>query len=124
MRILVVEDEPTHLKLAHVVLEMAGFEVAKVASAEEALEAIAQHPPEVILLDMRLPGMNGLQLAQRLKQNPKTNAIPIVAVTAYAERYRRADALAAGCNAYLQKPLDTHSLPDRLRQTAQTKQSS
>lgn len=121
MHILVIEDEPTHLKLAHVVLEAAGFEVTKVTSGEEALEVIEQNPPEVILLDMRLPGMDGLELAQRLKQDPKTRNIPIVAVTAYAERYRRMDVLAAGCDAYLQKPLDTHSLPERLRMTAQGK---
>jgi CheY-like chemotaxis protein len=114
-----VEDEPTHMKLAHVVLETAGFNVAEVKSAEAALAAIAQDPPEVILLDLKLPGMNGVELARRLKQDPATASIPIVAVTAYAEQYSRADALQAGFDAYLQKPLDTHTLADRVTATVQ-----
>ncbi|HEX4084750.1 MAG TPA: response regulator [Chthoniobacteraceae bacterium] len=110
MKILVVEDEPASLKLAHLVLSSDGHEVATAAAVEQALREIEESEPEVLLLDLELPNINGIALARSLKNDPKHRHIVIVAVTAYPERFPREDALAAGCDAYLVKPIDTRKL--------------
>jgi CheY-like chemotaxis protein len=115
MKILVVEDQPGELKLAVHVLSAAGHEVAPAMAAEEALAAIAANRPTIILLDLSLPGMDGLTFARKLKADPSTKEILIVAVTSYPEKFSRADALDAGCDAYLHKPVSTRTLPETLR---------
>ncbi|HEY3782945.1 MAG TPA: response regulator [Fimbriimonadaceae bacterium] len=117
MRILVIEDHPTQLKLAHDVLCASNNAVTNLESAEEALESIKLERPEVILLDLGLPGMSGLEFARRLKSDPETEDISIVAVTAFPEMFSKADALAAGCDAYILKPLKTATLSDDLALT-------
>jgi CheY-like chemotaxis protein len=111
----VIEDNPTHLKLAALVLSAAGLQVSEVEAAERAFSAISQEKPDVILVDLVLPGMDGLTLVRTLKANPVTRAIPIVAVTAYADQFTQKDAVAAGCDAYLVKPIDTRDLPRVIR---------
>jgi CheY-like chemotaxis protein len=110
MKILIVEDEPTSLKLAHLVLSNDGYEVTQAEAAEKAIEEIKRSVPEVILLDLELPGVLGLTLARQLKANPQTRHITIIAITSFPERYSRADALAAGCDGYIIKPIDTRLL--------------
>ena len=112
MNILIVEDEPTSLKLAHVVMETEGYSVQNSDTAEKALESIKKQKPQVILLDLALPGMSGLELARILKANPETRNIPIVAITFYPNRFKREEALAAGCDAYVVKPVNTRDLPN------------
>ncbi len=114
MRILLVEDHPTHLKLAGAVLSAEGHSIISASAAEQALQHIATEPPEVTLLDMSLPGMDGFALVRRLKASALTRNIPIVAVTSYVEAYSEAEALRIGCSAYLTKPLDTRSLARHL----------
>ena len=114
MKILVIEDHPTQLKLAHVVLSAAGHQVSDATAAEQAFAAIKADRPQIILLDLALPDMDGLTLARRLKADPATRDIHIVAVTAYPEEYSKAAALAAGCNAYIVKPINTRKLSDQL----------
>jgi CheY-like chemotaxis protein len=114
MKLLVIEDQVTELKLVHHVLTAAGHEVSNAEAAELAFSAIAQDRPQLILLDMALPGMNGLELVRKLKAEPATRDIYVVAVTSYPERYSRTEALAAGCDAYLFKPLSTRNLPAQL----------
>ncbi len=114
IKVLVVEDQPTEMKLAVHVLAAAGHEVQRAAAAEEALEAIVASRPAIVLLDLSLPGMDGLTLARKLKADPETSGILIVAVTSYPERFTMDDALAAGCDAYLQKPISTRALPGTL----------
>ena len=121
MKVLVIEDNPTDLKLMGEVLKMSGHIVRERTSAEEAVDAIAADVPDVILLDLHLPGMDGLTLVRRLKANAATNPIPIVAVTAYTDRYRRDDIVAAGCEACITKPIDTRKLSEQLVQTAERK---
>ena len=116
MNILVIEDNPSHLKLAHQVLSAAGFSVDDAKSAEQAFAAIKADKPQVILLDLELPGMNGLALVRKLKADPETADIQVVAVTSFQERFPRAEVMEAGCVAYIAKPIDTRSLPDQLGQ--------
>jgi CheY-like chemotaxis protein len=114
MRILVVEDAPIELKLALHVLTAAGHDVQCVDTAEGAAAAIESHCPDIILLDLCLPGMDGLTLARKLKNDAATRDIAIFAVTSFPEKYPRADAFAAGCDGYLRKPLSTRTLPELL----------
>ena len=114
IKILVVEDHPTELKLAEHVLTAAGHHVNRANGSDEALAAIEANRPTIILLDLSLPGMDGLTLARKLKENPATSDILIVALTSYPEKFTRAAALEAGCDAYLQKPVSTRTLPETL----------
>src|SRR5437764_478107 len=107
MNILVIEDEPISMKLAHLVLAMEGHNVSDADAAEKAMEAIKKNRPEIILLDLALPGMDGLALARKLKQDPETQDISIVAVTAYPDQFSKKAAMEAGCDAYIVKPIDT-----------------
>ena len=118
MNILLVEDDPTDMKLLSAVLDASGHRVLGKISAEEAVEAIKRHPPEVILLDLKLPGMDGLALARLLKQDPATRHIPIVAMTAAREKFSREDALNAGCDAFILKPVDTRKLSEQVASAA------
>ena len=105
MNILLVEDDPTDMKLLSAVLNYSDHRVLEKASAEQAADEIKARKPEVILLDLKLPGMDGLTLARRLKQDPATKHIPIVAITSAPEVFSESAALAAGCDAYIVKPL-------------------
>lgn len=118
MNILLVEDDPTDMKLLSAVLSSSGYRVLEKASAEQALEEISAHSLDVILLDLKLPGMGGLELARLLKKNPATSHIPIVAVTAATEKFGKDAALAAGCDAYITKPVDTRKLSQQVSSAA------
>lgn len=118
MNILLVEDDPTDSKLLGAVLESSGHRVLKMESGEQAVEEIKPRKPELILLDLQLPGMNGLALARLLKQDPDTRHIPIVGMTAAPEKFSREEALAAGCDAYIVKPVDTRKLSQQITGTA------
>jgi two-component system cell cycle response regulator DivK len=114
MKILVVEDQAIESKLAVQVLRAAGHDVSTADAAEQALAAIRESHPDVILMDMSLPGMDGLTLIRKLKADPETGEIQIVAVTSYPEKFPREAAMDAGCDAYLGKPLSTRTLPATL----------
>ncbi len=110
MNVLVIDDNPVHLKLAHLVLKAAGNEVKDTRSAEQAFEVIRREPPEVVLLDLKLPGADGLSLVRKLRADPLTRGIRVVAVTAYPDLWCKEEALAAGCDAFLVKPINTRDL--------------
>jgi len=110
--ILIVDDNPANLKLARVVLAGAGYEVRVAADAEEALAALRTFRPRVILLDLQMPGMDGFELARRLKADPAQRGVVLLALTAYAMRGDEERALEAGCDGYVAKPIDTRTLPD------------
>lgn len=114
--ILVVDDNPTNSKLVSFLLKAAGYPVRSVASADEALAAVATEVPQLILMDLQLPGMDGLTLTRQLKRKPETQTTVIVAFTAYAMLGDEERALAAGCDAYITKPIDTRTLPAKIRE--------
>lgn len=112
--ILIVDDNPVNLKLARVLLTGAGHEVRTAGDAEEALEILKTFHPKLILMDIQLPGMDGLTLTRRLKADPATKNIIVVALTAYAMKGDDEKALASGCAAYITKPLDTRTFADHV----------
>ena len=108
--ILVVDDNAQNLKLARVMLRAEGYEVRTAVDAEEALELLAGYTPDLIFMDIQLPGMDGLELTRRLKGDPARREILVIALTAYAMKGDRERALAAGCDGYLAKPIDSEAL--------------
>ncbi|HEY6561848.1 MAG TPA: response regulator [Polyangiaceae bacterium] len=113
--ILIVDDNPQNLKLARVLLASEGYEVRTAVDAEDALRVLASFSPELILMDLQLPGMDGLALTRRLKEDPARRHIVIVALTAYAMKGDEAKAIAAGCDGYVTKPIDTDAFPQLVR---------
>ena len=113
-QILIVDDNLTNLKLVAYLMRSKGYEVTTAVDADSALEAIRATKPEVILMDLQLPGIDGLELTRRLKKDPATRDIKIIAVTAYAMKGDQDKAMAAGCDDYVTKPIDTRTLPETI----------
>lgn len=111
-RILVVEDNTLNLELTTELLGARGYVVLMARTAEEGLRLARAERPSLILLDIRLPGMDGMAAVRALKRDAQTRAIPTVAMTAQAMSGDEAAALAAGFDAYVTKPIDTRTLPD------------
>ena len=109
--ILIVDDNPSNTKLLAFLLAARGYEIRTAANADEAIAVLTEWRPRLILMDLQLPGMDGLTLTRHLKADPATRDIAIVAATAYAMKGDEERALAAGCNGYLTKPIDTRRLP-------------
>ena len=103
--ILVVEDNPKNLKLVRDVLSFAGYDVIEAGTAERGLTLAAEHQPNLVLMDIQLPGMDGLAAVQILKAEERTRAIPVVALTAFAMTDDRDRALEAGFDSYVAKPV-------------------
>src|SRR5437764_14781600 len=101
---LIVEDNALNLKLLHDVLEYHGYLLLTTGSGEAAIEMARQHRPDLILMDIQLPDISGMEATRRLKADEQTRAIPIIAVTAFAMSGDEAQILASGCDAYLAKP--------------------
>jgi two-component system, cell cycle response regulator DivK len=104
-RILVIEDNPANMKLASLLLRNAGHEALCAVDAESGLTLARARQPDLILMDIQLPGMDGLAATALLKADPATARIPIIALTAMAMKEDREKTRAAGCNAYIAKPL-------------------
>lgn len=119
-RILIVDDNPTNMKLVAYLVRANGYDVATASDAETALVAIKEQTPRLILMDVQLPGIDGLELTRRLKADPETKNIIIVAVTAYAMKGDEERALAAGCDDYVTKPIDTRALPGTIARLLET----
>ena len=113
--ILVVEDNVRNLKLIRDVLDFAGFEVVAAASAEEGIAIALEHPPDLVLMDLQLPGIDGTEALRRLRESPRTESVPVVAVTAFAMKDDRESALMAGFDGYLEKPISVRALPSQVR---------
>ena len=109
-RVLVVDDHPLNLKLLRVLLEGEGYEVLTATSAAEALAVLEGTTPALLLVDIQLPDLDGLELTRRLKRDERTRDLPVVAVTAYAMKGDAEKMLAAGCTAYVPKPINTRAV--------------
>jgi len=113
-RILVVDDNPINLKLVSDVLEFEGHQTLKAGDAEEAQMVIQRAAPDLILMDIALPGMDGLTLTRKLKADKSTCHIIIAALTAFAMKGDDQKAIDAGCDGYITKPIDTRKLPGQV----------
>ena len=114
-RILIVDDERPNRQLLEVMLKPEGFHLLTATNGEEALAAVAQHPPDLILLDVMMPGMNGYQVAAKIKANPDTRNIPVIMLTALDDRNSRMHGLNVGAEDFLTKPVDRVELCTRVR---------
>jgi len=114
--VLIVDDTPVNLKLVRVLLSRQGFEVRTASTAEEALEMAPNFRPRLVLADIQLPGMDGLEMTRRLKAAPETHDTVVLALTAFAMKGDEEKAFAAGCDGYITKPIDTRTFPALIRQ--------
>jgi|SRR5690606_14192844 len=112
--VLVVDDNPANVKLITFILASHGYVVRTAADADEALGQLERQRPDLILMDVQLPGMDGLTLTQKLRQDPANRDLVIIAVTAHAMRGDQEKALAAGCDGFIAKPIDTRRFPDEI----------
>jgi len=119
--VLVLDDSPDNLILTQFLLETEGFEVRTAEHAEQALHILQTYRPILILMDLQMPGIDGLELTRQLRANPMWNDVPIVALTAYAMKGDEEKALTAGCDGYLTKPIDTRTFPTAVRSLLHTR---
>ncbi|MBI5570339.1 MAG: response regulator [Desulfomonile tiedjei] len=113
-RILVVEDNRPNMELVTALLEAAECEVLQAWTAEDGIRIAGALQPALILMDISLPGMDGLTATAALKQDPRTKHIPVVALTAHAMKGDEDKALSAGCSGYIAKPIDTRAFPKKI----------
>lgn len=114
--ILVVEDNEKNLKLVRDVLQFEGYDVMEARSAEEGVTLATERPPDLVLMDVQLPGMDGVEALRQLRRSSATASIPVVAVTAFAMKDDRGRLLDAGFNGYLEKPISARALGDQVRE--------
>jgi two-component system cell cycle response regulator DivK len=113
--ILIVEDNERNLKLLRDVLEYAGYDVRTARTAEAAIALAVSESPDLVLMDIQLPGIDGVEALRRLRESPRTAHIPVVAVTAQAMKQDRERALQAGFDAYVEKPISVRAFPDQIQ---------
>jgi two-component system, cell cycle response regulator DivK len=116
--VLIVDDNEKNMKLARDVLRLGGFRTVEATTGGESISLAVEHLPDVILMDIRLPDMDGTAAAQRIKGDPRTAAIPIVALTSLAMKGDREVLLAAGFDGYLEKPISVREFPEQVRSFA------
>jgi CheY-like chemotaxis protein len=107
--ILLVEDNEVNRRLAGFLLRSHGYQVREATTAAAAFEMVDKERPDLIVMDIQLPGMDGLEITKKLKEQPSTADIPVIAVTSYAMKGDREKALAAGCAGYVTKPIDKNT---------------
>ena len=111
-KILVVEDNVVNMKLIQATLEPHGYMLVTATDGEQALEVARREQPDLIIMDIQLPMMSGMEVVSELRQMPEFSHTPIIALTAYAMKGDREKFLEAGCDAYLPKPINTRELPE------------
>jgi two-component system cell cycle response regulator DivK len=111
-KILIVEDNPQNMRLVEMALSAESYFLLEATNGEEALEIAKQERPDLIIMDVQLPQMSGLEVTRKLREIPEFNRTPIIAVTAYAMKGDEEKALDAGCSAYLSKPIRARELPN------------
>ena len=123
-RILVVEDNPLNLKLVRDVLEYAGYEVVDAGTGEEGLEVAARERPDLVLMDLQLPGMDGMEALRRMRDGVLDPGVPVAAVTALAMPGDRAAAADAGFDGWIEKPISVRALPGQVAELLGTRGGS
>ncbi|SRR5216684_3600987 len=113
--VLIVDDNEMNVKLARDVLQFAGFRTLEAGTAGDGISLATEHLPDVVLMDIRLPDMDGTDAVQRLKENERTAAIPVVALTSFAMKGDRERFLAEGFDGYLEKPINVREFPEQVR---------
>jgi len=114
-RILLVEDTATMIMLEKLLLAGEGFEIATAGNGVEGLRKIKESPPDLVLLDVMMPEMDGIEMCRHLKENPETADIPVIMVTTLGEPEKVEQAFLAGCDDYLTKPIDKIELLEKVR---------
>ncbi len=117
--ILIIEDNPLNMELARDLLEASGYTVYEAATALEGIEVVRACRPHLVLMDIQLPGMDGLTATRLLRQDASLAHIIIVALTAHAMKGDETKVLEAGCNGYISKPIDTRQFPTQIAQFLQ-----
>ena len=118
-KILIVEDNPQNMKLLLMTLGLHGYTLLEATDGEEALEIATRDKPDLIIMDIQLPKMSGLEVTRRLRRMPAFNHVPIIAITAYAMKGDKEKFIESGCDAYLSKPINTRELPGVVAETMQ-----
>ena len=111
-KILIVEDNPQNMRLFEMTLRLKGYRLLTATDGEEALDMATRDKPDLIIMDIYLPKVSGLEVTKRLRQMPAFNHVPIIAVTAHAMKGDKEKIIEAGCDAYLPKPINTRQLPE------------
>ena len=119
--ILIVEDNPLNMELARDLLETRGYLVREATTAQEGIDAIHSHKPDLVLMDVQLPGMDGLTATRLLRQDNTLADLVIVALTAHAMKGDEEKVLQAGCNGYISKPIDTRQFTTQIAGYLQSK---
>ena len=122
-KVLIVEDNPQNMKLFEMLLRAKGYTPLKATDGGEALDIATRECPDLIIMDVRLPGMNGLEVTKKLRENSAFSRTPIIATTAYAMKGDKERAIEAGCNAYLSKPFNIHELTERIAEMLRQRQN-
>jgi len=126
-KILIVEDNPLNMRLMEMTLEDKNYTLLEATDGEEALDVATRERPDLIIMDIQLPKLNGLEVTRKLRDTVACSHIPIIAITAFAMKGDKEKAIEAGCDAYLPKPIDTRQLPvtiaEMLLQQQKTKSS-
>jgi two-component system, cell cycle response regulator DivK len=113
--ILIIEDNERNLKLVRDVLQFSGFQTVEARTAEDGLILATSRPPDLVLLDLQLPGIDGMEAFRQLRESPPTADVPVVAITAFAMKDDRERVLRAGFDGYLEKPISVRELPGQVR---------
>ena len=113
-KILIAEDNPQNMRMIEMTLRPKGYTLLRATDGEEALDVSHRERPDLIIMDIQLLKMNGLEVTRKLRENPAFSHIPIIGVTAYAMKGDRKKVLEAGCDAYLSKPINTRELPEMI----------
>jgi len=110
-KILIVEDNPQNMRLIKMVLRDKGYTLLEATDGEEALDVALREPPDLIIMDIQLPKLSGLEVTRKLRETSAFSHVPIIALTAYAMKGDKERFINAGCDAYLSKPINTRELP-------------
>ena len=123
-KILIVEDNPQNMQLIELILRSKNYTLLEAVDGEEALDMATREQPDLILMDIQLPKLSGLEVTRKLRQMPVFSHTPIIALTAYAMKGDEDRFLEAGCDAYLSKPICTRELPGMIDKMLQQRQKA